>query len=299
MGMPQSPNRVSIDGGIRCRAFGSGMNDSWTAGQQADVTLLPISCVRRDGGTQPRVAISARIGAECAVLMRQRVAFPPIRVWWDGNDYWLSDGFHRVAAAEKAGIAEIAAEVHLGTLNDARWDSYAANTAAGLRRAAADVRLILQRALTHPNAAVLSTVQIAQHLRVPETTVRRWRRLSSPRGEDSIRVVTRGGTSYVLRVANIGHRPRKQSSVRRDLRAELTEMKRIGSAAARPVLNIISHWVLGAATPRECVAAIELFVGHQNCPNRPLGAPEAMSLPGWRAPQYRHLGKSSENQGKT
>src|ERR1035437_3553287 len=93
---------------------------------QSGVQILLISVIRRDGHTQHRVAVDPSIIAEYASLMREGVAFPPVRVWWDGSDYWLSDGFQRVSAAEIAGCTQIAAKVLHGTLSDAQWDSYAA-----------------------------------------------------------------------------------------------------------------------------------------------------------------------------
>jgi hypothetical protein len=36
----------------------------------------------------------------------------------DGRDYWLGDGFHRVLAARKARLTEIAAEVRFGAAHE-------------------------------------------------------------------------------------------------------------------------------------------------------------------------------------
>jgi hypothetical protein len=59
--------------------------------------------------------------------------FPPVTVFYDGADYWLADGFHRVTAALQADLKEIAADVHQGTREDAQWYSFSANKANGLR----------------------------------------------------------------------------------------------------------------------------------------------------------------------
>src|SRR4051794_15360987 len=88
--------------------------------------LIPIASVRTDGQTQHRIATSQALVAKYAELMRDGVIFPPVRVWWDGAEYWLTDGFHRLAAAQGLGMQEILAEIHNGTLAAAQWDSYAA-----------------------------------------------------------------------------------------------------------------------------------------------------------------------------
>jgi hypothetical protein len=224
----------------------------------ASVMSLRIALIRRDGGTQHRAAVDPRIVAEYAELMRDGAVFLPIRVWWDGENYWLSDGFQRVAAAEIAGLAEIAAEVRLGTRSDAQWDSYSANAVHGSRLTCAERQCVVRFALEHPNAAKTSSVQMAKHLHIPETTLRRWRqRLSSPCGEDSAREVTRAGKTYVLATANIGKRGARTKKSRRNLRVELGAMKGNACSAVRPLLNVIDHWVRGWSTADKFLAALQ------------------------------------------
>jgi hypothetical protein len=38
----------------------------------------------------------------------------------DGDNYWLADGFHRIAAAERLGHRDIRAMIRLGSLSDAQ-----------------------------------------------------------------------------------------------------------------------------------------------------------------------------------
>jgi len=232
------------------------------ASTEAEIRILLITSIRTDGQTQQRNALNADIVAEYAALMRGGVEFPPVRVWWDNNNYWLTDGFHRLSAAELASRTELLCEVHRGSLSEAQWDSYAANMTHGLRRAPLETQNVITLALQHPKAATLSNVQIAVHLKVAETTVRRWRKkLSSADGEDGFRVVTRGGTSYTQKTENIGksgHPARKKS--RSELEAELAVMKDKGSAAARRLLNVIGNWAFGRTIPTDCLQAIERIV---------------------------------------
>ncbi len=166
--------------------------------------MLEIKRIRRDGGTQCRLALDASVIAEYAEAMNAGAEFPAIRVWFDGTAYWLSDGFHRVASAEGLGIERIPADVHQGNLGDAQWDSYAANSTHGLRRTGADLEAILKRALEHPMGSQLSNRHLARHLNIPEPTVRRWRKcLSASRDADTTRIAVRGGQTYTIETANI------------------------------------------------------------------------------------------------
>jgi hypothetical protein len=191
--------------------------------------------------------------------MRDDVQFPPVRVWWDGEHYWLTDGFHRLAAAEHAKRTEILCELHSGTLSDAQWDSYAANTTHGLRRAPAETQNVISLALQHGNAARLSNIQVAKHLNISEITIRRWRkRLSSTGAEDAVRIVTRRGAHYQQKTVNIGknsHPERRKSG--KDLKVELKDMKDKGSPVARRLLNVVGNWAFGRTNAKDCLASIE------------------------------------------
>jgi len=251
------------------------MNSVPTA--QPGVQILLISVIRRDGRTQHRVAVDPTIIAEYASLMREGVAFPPVRVWWDGSDYWLSDGFQRVSAAESAGLTQIAAEVLHGILSDAQWDSYAANASHGSRHSWAETEIVIRLALEHSNSATMSNVQIAKHLHLSEATVRRGRqKLSSSPDEDSGRIVTRGKATYLLRTTNIGKASgeRRSTKPRRDVRAEIAEIKEKRSLTTCRLLNIIGRWALGEATPARCIDAIERFIRNCHAPDEPAGMPQ-------------------------
>jgi hypothetical protein len=155
------------------------MIESANSSPRGTIRSLPTSSIQRGGQTQHRLKIDVGIVAAYAALMHEGVEFPAVRVWWDGEKYWMSDGFQRLAAAESVGITEIRAEITCGTLADARWDSYAANALHGARRSREETHLIVQRALQHPNAASSSNMQIAKHLCVSEATVRRLRQRPS------------------------------------------------------------------------------------------------------------------------
>ena len=231
---------------------------------RVSVATLRISGIRRNGGTQSRVELNPDVVREYADLMMAGTVFPPVRVWFDGRHHWLSDGFHRLAAADLAGFTEFSAELHRGDLSAAVWDSFGANSRHGLRRSKRDIEAIVERALRHPITEKLSTSQIARHLGVPETTLRRWRkRLTSPDGEVGVRIALRGGRSYQMQTARIGNHtkscPKLQKSSA-EIRQDLIEMKRVGSPSARRVVQLIENWLLGPVGGPELLQALERTV---------------------------------------
>ena len=198
--------------------------------------------------------------------MAEGVEFPPVTVWFDGQRHWLSDGFQRIAAAEKIGLAEIEVEVRRGTVSDAQWHSYGANAGHGIRRTRREIVLAVQRAVKHTKAAKLSNVQLARHLGIPETTLRRIRgRLSSPNGEDSsgVRMASRGGKLYQINTTSIGKTRTKSGERSRSvaqLHLGINEMKARGSVDAQHVLTIFRNWAFGNTNSDDCIRALEQFI---------------------------------------
>jgi hypothetical protein len=109
--------------------------------------LVSLSAIRTDGDTQSRAAISSDTVAEYADAMRDGATFPPITLFHDGSNYWLADGFHRVVASRRFGASEIAADVHIGTREDALWFAIGANKANGIRPNRGDVKHAVELAL--------------------------------------------------------------------------------------------------------------------------------------------------------
>lgn len=81
---------------------------------------LPISIIRRD--FQPEeYMIHVRV-EELVLALHRGEVFPPVVVRYDGESYWLQDGFHRIAAMVYVGREDIEAEVIPGTLADIQDD---------------------------------------------------------------------------------------------------------------------------------------------------------------------------------
>lgn len=145
--------------------------------------VLKIAKIRRDGGTQPREGMSEDVVSDYTHALNAGEQLPAVEICFDGESYWLWDGFHRIEAHSRCGITEIVAMVRNGTLDDARWLSYSANKKHGLRRSASDKRRAIEAALRHPNGVTMSDRQISEHVGVDHKTVGDVRRSMQSTGE--------------------------------------------------------------------------------------------------------------------
>jgi len=118
-----------------------------------DIKTLKLDQIRTDGGTQPRVAIDDQVVADYAEQYRSGVDLPRVTVFFDGETYWLADGFHRYWANKRINREYVFAEIHQGTLRDAILYSVAANSAHGLRRSIDDKRKAVAIMLTNDMVA--------------------------------------------------------------------------------------------------------------------------------------------------
>lgn len=170
---------------------------------------LKLSDIRIDGGTQARVQPDWIAIGEYAQAMKDGAQFPPVIVFYDGTDYWLADGFHRVEAAGYAELTEIDADVHKGTLRDAQWFAMGANKTYGVRMNQGDREHILEKIFSDETWSSIPINQIAVHTGIPEPTVRRRYQHSLSSSVTKIekpdeRTIIRNGTTYTMNTANIG-----------------------------------------------------------------------------------------------
>jgi hypothetical protein len=172
---------------------------------------LALEEIRRDGGTQPRVAINTTVVEEYASNMKDGASFPPVLLFFDGTDYWLSDGFHRLEAALSIGWIQIAAELKQGTQRDAILYSVGANATHGLRRTNADKRQAVMTLLEDEEWSKFSDREIARRCGVGNKFVGDVRRsLCSEHSEKTY--TTKHGTVAIMNTANIGKSPSPPTS---------------------------------------------------------------------------------------
>lgn len=123
---------------------------------------LRLKEIRTDGGTQPRASINREAVAEYAEAMQEGATFPPPAVFYDGADYWLADGFHRVAAAKAAGFEDVTIDLRQGSRRDAILFSVGVNSTHGLRRTNEDKRRAVLTLLNDPEWVQFSDREIAR-----------------------------------------------------------------------------------------------------------------------------------------
>ena len=87
---------------------------------------IALASILRDAALQMRDVIDVEVIERYADEYRaeqphlRSTALGPVRCVTDGEVVWLVDGWHRVAAAESAGMTEIACVLEDGDYNDAR-----------------------------------------------------------------------------------------------------------------------------------------------------------------------------------
>lgn len=181
---------------------------------------INIEDIRIDGGTQPRTEIDEATVDEYTEALHNEAVFPPIEVTFDGKDYWLWDGFHRLLANRRAGAVTIDANVQPGGRRDAVLLSVGANATHGLRRSNADKRAAVLTLLRDAEWCGWSDREIARRCGVSPDTVGRIRRELAPslsdsdsddtdnhhQNEQQRSFTTKHGATATMNTANIGRK---------------------------------------------------------------------------------------------
>lgn len=177
-------------------------------GFSASIETIAIEKIRIDGGTQSRAAINDDVVSEYADVIKGGDDLPPITVYFDGKEYWLSDGFHRTAAYQQAGAFEVQAEVRQGDKRDAVLHSVGVNAKHGLRRTRADKRRAVEVLLRDAEWSQWSDREIARRCGVYHQLVATVRNdltgVSSSEDSSQRTFTTKHGTTSTMNTANIG-----------------------------------------------------------------------------------------------
>lgn len=201
---------------------------------------VKISLIKQDGGTQSRERMNPEAIQEYAASMADGAEFPPVVLFYDGDSYWLGDGFHRVAAALEAKQKTIAAEVHGGGFRDAILYAVGANAVHGLRRTNADKRRSVSRLLDDQEWSQWSNREIARRCGVSDPFVMQMR---------SERVLT-VSTPGVATVATSKAKPEPEEEAETEPITTAEQVREIGREALAPkVITDVSVLAAGFGTP--------------------------------------------------
>jgi hypothetical protein len=141
---------------------------------------LPVGHLRTDGDTQMRERLDEATVQEYTDAMLAYGdwgEFPAVTAYYDGEFYWLCDGFHRVAAYKRAfgrfgdNAGHIPARAQAGTKRDAILYATGANDRHGLRRSNADKRKAVSTLLRDGEWSQWSDREIARKCKVSDRLV--------------------------------------------------------------------------------------------------------------------------------
>ncbi len=142
-------------------------------GGNSEIIHLDLEEVRRDGGAQPRTKIDLHHIKRLEEQMEDGQEIEPVVVFYDGESYWLADGFHRWNAHRNLEIPTIRAIIYQGSRRDAILYSVGANAdhKPALPRSRADKRRAVLSLLNDPEWKQWSDREIARVCKVDHKTV--------------------------------------------------------------------------------------------------------------------------------
>ena len=123
---------------------------------------MKLTSIRIDGGTQARAKMSEDTVREYADALKEGVRFPAVTVFFDGDEYWLADGFNRYYAHKAINRDLIDIDIKNGSKLDAKFYACGANAAHGQSRTNADKRNAVLMVLSEPEWKGLSLREVAK-----------------------------------------------------------------------------------------------------------------------------------------
>jgi hypothetical protein len=166
---------------------------------------VPVDRILIEGTQTWRESIRSDVVDEYAKVFSD---LPPIRAYFDGMNYWLSDGFHRLEAAKKLDIKYIQADVFQGDQRAAIMEAVGVNETHGLRRSNEDRRRAVRILLDDEEWRGWANTEIARQCKVSEYFVRTVKSEigfdEREQDEERPRKTTRKGKEVTVRTKSIG-----------------------------------------------------------------------------------------------
>lgn len=171
---------------------------------RAPIVWLPLDALTTDPRLQLRVRLDEEAIQRYVDAMARRSWFPALECFYDGANYYLADGYHRLEAARRVGWTKIRVRARGGTFRDAVLFSAGANDRHGLPRTAADKRKAVLTLLGDPEWVKWSNRAIARQCNVSSKFVDNLR--AEMRQLDGsvtpARYVRRGKQVYTMRMSS-------------------------------------------------------------------------------------------------
>ena len=169
---------------------------------------LNLDVIRIDGDTQPREELDQEMVVEYAELMRDGIKFPPVKVFFDGSNYWLVDGFHRYFATKSNGSVSIEAEIKEGTQREAQLQSMTANsTQRGKPPTAKDKRRSAIRMIRDAEWGEWANTKIAEWIGISAMTVGRLKIAMKEKKPEEVKYINKHGKETLMKIGNLKTKP--------------------------------------------------------------------------------------------
>jgi hypothetical protein len=155
--------------------------------------VLNIGAIVMDERLQSRAEISEDVVAEYADAIAAGAEFPPVLIFFDSINYYLTDGYHRLLAHKRAEKVSILCDVRPGSITDAIFHSTGVNTSHGMRRTYADKRKAVMTLLDDFEWRDMSNTEIAKHCHVSPSFVSDLRKGAGKDTGDTVKYKTSTG----------------------------------------------------------------------------------------------------------
>lgn len=143
------------------------------------VDVIPIIALAREQAFQVRKKLDEGTVKRYVGVYRSGKSMPPVKVAKVNGVPVLVDGWHRVAALERMGTAEVEAEVSTMTRQEAEWAAAFANMEHGKPLRASEVKTVYMKYMKtkqykNSDGSIKSYREIGAVLGMAHTTIRNW-----------------------------------------------------------------------------------------------------------------------------
>ena len=142
--------------------------------------VLNVGALVLDQKLQSRTEINESAVSDYAESIKAGDEFPPVLVYFDGINYYLTDGYHRYHAHKRAEKVSLLCTIVNGTFRDAVLHATSVNSKHGMRRTHADKRKAVMTLLDDFEWNDWSNAEIARQCGVSPTFVANLRESGGP-----------------------------------------------------------------------------------------------------------------------